>query len=160
MLRGLIAPSRGRGSARKYFMRRLTFFVCKKHTLCKTKPLHVIINLFPHQFLIILTGRWGPDCYFAFQMHQDEADPSGRYLILSASFNNSPVVIVNNYAPNTHQKCFYKHILGKIQHFPKDHILCRDFNYIVDLVLDSSSSSRKCLTELSSLLQSEGLYES
>lgn len=36
----------------------------------------------------------------AFQPQHLEIDPSGRYLILSASFNNHPLVIVNIYAPN------------------------------------------------------------
>lgn len=36
----------------------------------------------------------------AFHLDHVIQDPSGRFIILCASFNNHPLVIVNLYAPN------------------------------------------------------------
>lgn len=97
-------------------------------------------------------------CLF-YLTHFDQ-DPSGRYLILSATFNNQPLIIVNICASNTHQKSFYKSILQKIQHYPKDQsIICRNFNEVIDPQIDSSNTKRRKSTALSSMLCLEDLYD-
>lgn len=96
----------------------------------------------------------------AFTLNHLDQDPSGRYLILSASFNNQHLIIVNIYAPNIRQRSFYKSIIQKIQHYPRDRIIiCGDFNEVIDPQLDSSNIKRRKSTALSSLISLEDLYD-
>lgn len=120
---------------------------------------------FPQQFFAnntkktrgVMIAVWGS---ISFQLQHTESDPMGRYLILSALFDNVHYVIVNLYAPNTHQKRFYRMIQNKLSRYPKDRIvLCGDFNDIVDPTLDSSSTSRKTLTALHFFMLLEDFYD-
>lgn len=81
-----------------------------------------------------------------FQLQHFEADPTVRFLIFKASFNNCLLVIVNLYAPNSYQNRFYKNIIGKIQHFQKDCIIiCGDFHSTIDYtLLTPSGNSPQC----------------
>lgn len=69
-------------------------------------------------------------------------------------------MIVHLYAPNTRQGQFYKTVMGKLTLF-RQHplIICRDFNIIVDTILDSSNPIIRQSTALLSLLHSEDLYD-
>lgn len=94
------------------------------------------------------------------QLHHLEVDPHGRYLILDGLFDNMSYVIANIYASNFHQKQFFKSIMNKLSHYPKEHIiLCRDFNDTINNALDSSNQCRQRSTTLSILTQLEDLYD-
>lgn len=96
----------------------------------------------------------------SFVLSHGQSDPLGRYLILLASLNNIPQIILNTYAPNTDQKSSYKSVMHKLQHYARDQlIICGDFNDLVDPSLDSTNTKRKRFTALSSLLLLEHLYD-
>lgn len=90
----------------------------------------------------------------SFHLNHIDADPSGWYLIMDALFDNVPLVIANIYAPNSHQKQFYKTIMNKLSQFPKERtILCGDYNDTIDSTLDSSNHRKQHSTALHSLTQ-------
>lgn len=102
-------------------------------------------KLFPHCFLACADKKTrgvmiAVRSSISFNLTHLDQDPSGRYLILSATFNNQPFVIVNIYAPIVRQKSFYKSIMHEIQHYPKDQIIiCGNFNDVIDNQMDSSN---------------------
>lgn len=94
----------------------------------------------------------------SFRLTHLDADPRGRYLNLDALFDNVQLVIASIYAPNSHQKSFFKMIMTKLSHYPKESIiLCGDFNDINDRTLNSFAQWRKSPTALSMLMQN--LYD-
>lgn len=96
----------------------------------------------------------------SFQLNHLDADPCGRYLILDSLFDDVPLVIVNIFAPNSHQKWFFKLITKKLSQYPKEFIIfCRDFNNKIDNTLDSSNQRRQGHNVLFSLTHLEDLYD-
>lgn len=165
MQKSLIAPLKAIDSVREAILQKTDILCIQETHFAHTKAPSCQHRLFPHHFFANASKKARGVMIdirnsIAFQLHHTEADPLGRYLILSASFNNSPLVIAYIYAPNTHQNSFFKSVLAKLQPFPKDQIIIYgDFNDITDLLLETSSPSRKRSTSLSSLFQSEDLYD-
>lgn len=124
------------------------------------------------------THKQYPHCYFAnstkknagvifsirssvsLQPFHTEIDHKGRFIILNAAMNNHTIIIANIYSPNTNQHRFYKTMMKKLEPFKRcPLVICGDFNQIVDPLLDNSNLVRKCSTSLSSLIDSEDLYD-
>lgn len=96
----------------------------------------------------------------SFTLTHLQQNPSGKYLIISASFNNQPHIIVNIYAPmstiNRSISLYYK----KIHHCPRDQIIiCGDFNKVIDPQMYSSNTKRRKSTTLSSPISLKDLYD-
>lgn len=80
----------------------------------------------------------------SFQLNHLDAAPCGRYLILDAIFDDITFVIVNIFAPNSHQKRLFKLIMKKLSRYPKECImLCVDFNDTIGNTLDASNQRRQ-----------------
>lgn len=98
--------------------------LCVQEThIAKNKSPRCSHKLFPHCFFanadrksegVMISVR----SLLAFQLYHVIQDPSGRIIILSASFNNHSLVIVNLYAPNSWQLSFYKSVICKLQAYP------------------------------------------
>ena len=59
-----------------------------------------------------------------FSLHTELADPGGRYLILVCDINSVTYTIVNVYAPNAHQMCFFKKLMRKVQPIKRVSLYC------------------------------------
>uniref|UniRef100_A0A803JQ02 Reverse transcriptase domain-containing protein n=1 Tax=Xenopus tropicalis TaxID=8364 RepID=A0A803JQ02_XENTR len=80
----------------------------------------------------------------AFQLHQQLADPSGRYLMLICSINNQVYTLVNLYTPNENQIQFLtKTLTHLMQHRQGKCIVAGDFNNILNPILDISRLNMK-----------------
>lgn len=136
----------------------------KRNTLSKVRLPPALIAL-SHKFLsnssiktkgIMIAVR----NLVAFQLSHIELDPMGRFLILDALFNKSPLVFVNIYTPNCHQKCFLKLILNKIFPYPREHlIIFGHFNDTLDQSLDTTNTHRGRTTALPSIVHLEDLFD-
>ena len=59
-------------------------------------------------------------------------DPNGRYLIISASINEVPLVLVNLYGPNNDDPNFFLEVFNKVDQFKYASIICAgDFNAVL-----------------------------
>ena len=59
-------------------------------------------------------------------------DPNGRYLLLSASVNDIPVLLINLYGPNHDDPDFFLEVFSKVDQFEYSSILCAgDFNVVL-----------------------------
>ena len=59
-------------------------------------------------------------------------DPNGRYLIISASINNIPLILLNIYGPNNDDPEFFIDIFSKLGSFEFSSIICAgDFNVVL-----------------------------
>ena len=65
------------------------------------------------------------------------ADPNGRFLILSANLNDTPLLLVNVYGPNNDDPDFFLEVFSRVEQFNYNSILCAgDFNAVISTVLD------------------------
>lgn len=59
-------------------------------------------------------------------------DPNGRYLLLSASINDVPLILMNLYGPNNDDPDFFLEVFSKLDNFEYSSILCAgDFNVVL-----------------------------
>lgn len=136
----------------------------KKWTLTKTTPQFVHTNVIhtaslpvPHKKQEVLITICSS---VSFQLHHYVADEDGRYLILSATIENQRLTLVNLWALHTGQNKFYNNLLSKLAPFRSNPVvLCGDFNDIIDNSLDTSNSTKRRPSALSSFLLKEDLYD-
>ena len=87
-------------------------------------------------------------------------DTSGRYIVLNAEINNSPVVLVNYYAPNyeAEQAKLFEDLTRIFDHLNVSEntkvILRGDFNLTFDINLDANGGSPKLHIKFTSKLLS------
>jgi len=75
--------------------------------------------------------------------HSHYSDPNGRYLIVSISINDLPLVLVNVYAPNNDDPDFFLDVFARIDQFNKPPlIIAGDFNAVLG-PLDYQGSQNK-----------------
>lgn len=88
-----------------------------------------------------------------FKLRTLEVDPNGQFLILSVTFHNQVITLVNIYSPKTHQNFFFKsfcQMTHKLQPYRAGSIIiCGDYNDIKDPSIDSTSSTHKSSSSLS-----------
>ncbi len=66
------------------------------------------------------------------QLHSRYSDPNGRFLILSISLNELPLLLVNIYAPNNDDPEFYLDVFAKVNQFEYSSlIVAGDFNAVL-----------------------------
>lgn len=96
----------------------------------------------------------------AFTLHNSLVDTEGRYLALDCTMDNTRCTLVNIYAPNTGQIKFLTKLMKKINQFRQGHlIICGDFNFIPDNILDASSQTTIYPSPMGSFLRNNDLYD-
>ena len=87
-----------------------------------------------------------------YKVIEKHIDTEGRYIVLNLLLNNSPVVLINYYAPN--QEAEQLEVLDKLTHIldqldivhDTTFIWGRDFNMIFDIDLDTEGDPRNCIS--------------
>ena len=65
-------------------------------------------------------------------LNSSYCDTNGRYLIISASVNDVPLILVNLYGPNNDDPNFFLEVFSKVEQFNYTSILCAgDFNAVL-----------------------------
>uniref|UniRef100_A0A3P9H232 Reverse transcriptase domain-containing protein n=1 Tax=Oryzias latipes TaxID=8090 RepID=A0A3P9H232_ORYLA len=89
-----------------------------------------------------------------FDMSSVETDSSGRYVIVTGRLLNTPVVLVNVYAPHWEDSSFFPNFFPKIPNMNTHHLIFGgDMNCVLSPSLDRSSSRPAPLTSSALQLQ-------
>lgn len=104
------------GCGKKPYPRERTYFAYKRLTFCKVKLLHVKLLHATKKVQSIMIIIRNSD---SFQLQHLDADG----IILEGIFDNTPLVIDNLYAPNTHHKKFFKQTMSKLSHYPRENLM-------------------------------------
>lgn len=93
-------------------------------------------------------------------MHKELSNPQGRYHILVCDINYTKYTIVNVYAPNVHQECFFYRVLRKVSQIQQGYLLLwGDVNLPSDPKIDSTTLSNRYQNSLQPLLFRYDLYD-
>lgn len=77
------------------------------------------------------------------------SDPQGRYVIVSGQLFDTPVVLVNLYAPNWDDESFVQKLIGKLPDLTKHFlILGADLNCVMNPTLDRSNPKTNSLSKM------------
>lgn len=96
----------------------------------------------------------------AFVLHKEIKDPQGYFLILVCDINLVTYTIVNVYAPNVHQICFFPKLMMKIcAHRQGLLVLFGDFNATPDPTIDTTSRNRHTSPSLQAAFHEQDLYD-
>ncbi len=96
--------------------------------------------------------------------HSYYADPDGRFLIVSVTINNLPVVLVNVYGPNNDDPDFFLNVFAKIDQFNQSSLIVGgDFNAVLGpldyQVTKSHHSNIKACDMISNLMDEFNLCD-
>lgn len=90
-----------------------------------------------------------------FIMSDIMTDSNGRYVIVTGSLFNTPIILVNIYGPNFDDPKFFNNLIRSLPLIDTHQlILGGDMNTVMDLVLDRSSTKNFSLPKSSIVLQS------
>lgn len=82
-------------------------------------------------------------------------DPNGRYVMVVGKLFQLPVILVNIYAPNSDNECFFKRMLNSIPNLDTHHlVLSGDCNLVMDPDWDRSPRSVSRPTKSAKVVQS------
>lgn len=82
------------------------------------------------------------------------SDPNGRYIIVTGKLYNTPVTLANIYAPNYDDEKCINSVLAILPNLHSHNlILAGDFNLVMDIVLDGSSSRQQSVSKSAKLIQ-------
>lgn len=90
-----------------------------------------------------------------FQLEHLERDKGGRYVLVRGFLANKSVTMLNVYGPNQDDADFFVNLFFKINCSPTELIIRGDFNLVLDLNMDRSSSSSKPLSAAAKALKRE-----
>lgn len=93
----------------------------------------------------------------AFQLHDSVFDPEGHYILI-CTINRVSFILINIWAPNSHQISCFKKALRKVRRMQQGH-LCGDFNFVLDCHLDSSSSEKRCESPFKASLHAHDIFD-
>jgi len=82
------------------------------------------------------------------------SDANGRYVIVTGKIYNTPIILANVYAPNFDYERFIGSVLASLPNLHTHNlILAGDFNFVMDPVLDRSSTKQHSSSKSAKLLQ-------
>ena len=83
------------------------------------------------------------------------SDPYGRFIIVSGCLFNTPVLLVNIYAPNWDDKAFIDKVISLLPDLNIYHLIFGgDVNCTMDQLLDRSSSKKKACSKMAKAISS------
>lgn len=84
-----------------------------------------------------------------------KADPNGRYVIVTGSIFNTPIILANVYAPNWDDHKFFSDLLTSLPQVNSHRlILGGDMNMVMNPALDRSSQKPTSISKSAQVLQS------
>lgn len=96
----------------------------------------------------------------SFHLISESNDPSGRYLIIICGINNVRYTLMNIYVPNKCQIKFLNGLMWNVKKIQQGSlIMCRDFNIVPNLQMDSTTAPSKMTSSLAHFLRSNELYD-
>ena len=83
----------------------------------------------------------------SFRSQEVVSDPNGRYIIVAGQLFANPVILVNLYAPNCNDSNFFEKLFLTIPKIDNGYLIIGgDFNLVLDVTLDRSSTNPQNLT--------------
>ncbi|CAJ1062856.1 LINE-1 reverse transcriptase -like protein [Xyrichtys novacula] len=83
------------------------------------------------------------------------SDPCGRFIMVSGCLFNTPVLLVNIYAPNWDDEAFINKIISLLPDLNSYHLIFGgDTNCTMDQVLDRSSTKKKAISKMAKAISS------